>query len=298
MQTTRFALLSSLVLLLGHGTAVAQTPPAEPMAATAETSTAAVSTAAASTAAAPTPEPAAMGAAPEGPAVEPVAVAPVAAAPAAEETFPAAWFRIDSDGGSLQLWAGATHPLSSTVGLATDMYVLATALSTGFVSLGELDVGPAITAGAFTLTPMLGVQADWGNHRLAALVPQFYLTGGPDPIYTELWLQNYAYTVFDKSNTTVAGGGNSIYARWFLDYKLGKYAGIGPEVELTYALNHFSKNAVSGKSLASLPVGVNLMLPNYGKGNTFLLFAGYETAKTATARDSRFAGRLTFVRNF
>jgi len=188
MQTTRFALLSSLVLLLGHNTALAQTPADEPVAPAAETPTAEAPTAEAS--ATPTSEPVAAGAAPEGPAVEPVAVAPAAEAPVAEETFPAAWFRIDSDLGSLQLWAGATHPLTDGIGLATDMYVLATVGGTGLLSLGEFDIGPAITAGTFTLTPMLGVQADWGNHRMAALVPQFYLTGGPDPIYTELWLQN------------------------------------------------------------------------------------------------------------
>ncbi len=284
MQTTRFALLSSLVLLLEHNTALAQTPPAEPMAPIAETPTAEAS-------ATPTPEPVAAGAAPEGPAFEPVAVAPAAEAPVAEETFPAAWFRIDSDSLGLQLWAGATHPLTDTIGLATDLYAVGT--------LGEFDIGPAITAGSFVITPMLGVQADWFNRRVAALVPQLYVTGGPEPIYTELWVQNYAYTVFDKSGVTLAkgstGGGNSIYVRWFLDYKLGKYAAIGPEVELTYALNSKSKS-FEGKNLASLPVGVNLMLPNYGKGNTFFIFAGYETAKTDP--DTNFVGRLTFVRNF
>jgi len=279
MQTTRFALLSSLVLLLGHNTALAQTPADEPVAPAAETPTAEAS------ATAPTPEPAAMGAAPEGPAVEPVAVAPAAEAPGAEETFPAAWFRIDSDGSGVQLWAGATHPLTDGIGLATDLYVVGT--------LGEFDIGPAITAGTFTLTPMLGAQADWANRRMAALVPQFYLTGGPDPIYTELWLQNYAYTVFDKTGGTATGGGNYIYARWFIDYKLGKYAAVGPEVELTYALNSKSQNA-DGDKLTSLPVGVNLMLPNYGKGNTFFIFAGYETVKS----ENRLAGRLSFVRNF
>src|SRR5688500_13253946 len=50
--------------------------------------------------------------------VEPTAPAaeaqPVAAPPAepARTTDTTGWFRIDSDGGGLQLWAGAAHPLS------------------------------------------------------------------------------------------------------------------------------------------------------------------------------------------
>ena len=210
-----------------------------------------------------------------------------------EETFPAAWFRIDSDLGGVQLWAGATHMLSETVGIATDMYVSAFGGTSAL--LGEFDIGPSFVAGPMYITPMIGVQADWAERRLAALVPQLYVTGGPDPIYMELWLQNYAYTVFDKTGVTATGGGNSLYGRFFIDYKFGKYFGLGPEVEFTLALNSKSKNA-EGDSLTSLPVGLNFMFSNYGKGNTFYIFAGYETADTPN--DSHLAGRLTFVRNF
>jgi hypothetical protein len=205
-----------------------------------------------------------------------------------EETYPAAWFRIDSDLGGLQLWAGATHALSDSVGLATDMYVTSGAL-------GEFDIGPAITAGDFILTPMLGLQVDWFNHRAAALVPQFYLVGGPDPIYMELWVQNYAYTVFDKTGVTATGGGNTLYTRLFVDYEIGKYLALGPEVEMTYSLNSKLEN-LDGDRLLSLPVGLNVMLTNYGKNNTFMIFGGYETVETAN--DARLAGRLTFIHNF
>jgi hypothetical protein len=126
-------------------------------------------------------------------------------------------------------------------------------------------------------------------------VPQLYVTGGPDPIYLELWLQNYAYTVFDKTGVTTAGGGNTIYGRFFIDYKFGKYFGVGPEVEFVLALNSKSKNA-AGDSLTSLPVGLNFMLSSYGKANNLFIFAGYETAETPN--DQHVAGRLTFVRNF
>jgi hypothetical protein len=228
----------------------------------------------------------------QGPSAEAVAPMPGGDAPPApaeeQEAFPASWFRIDSDLGALQLWAGATHMLSDSVGIATDMYV-------NSAYLGELDIGPAFVAGPFTITPMVGLQVDWAEHRAAAFVPQLYVTGGPDPIYTELWIQNYQYSVFDADGTSATGGGNSLYARFFLDYELGKYLAVGPEVELTLALNEKSENA-AGDKITSLPIGVNVMLPNYGRGNTFFVFAGYETADTES--DAHLAGRLTFVRNF
>jgi hypothetical protein len=240
-------------------------------------------------AAAPAPAPGPVDPSPATPLTpEPVAAEPAApVAPEPEETYPAAWFRIDSDLGALQLWAGATHMLSDSVGIATDMYV-------NSAYLGEFDIGPSFIAGPLYITPMLGLQVDWLNHRAAALVPQLYVTGGPDPIYTELWLQNYAYTVFDKAGSSFTGGGNYIYGRFFIDYKVGKYFAVGPEIEFTLALN--SKSKVNDKSLTSLPIGANIMLPNYGKGNNFFIFAGYETQDTPN--DKKLAGRLTFVRNF
>jgi hypothetical protein len=221
-----------------------------------------------------------------------------AAPPAEEETFPAAWFRVDSDLASLQLWAGATHMLSDSVGIATDMYVLGLSSPTaGFLTLGEFDIGPSIVAGPMVITPMLGLQVDWGNHALAALVPQLYVTGGPDPIYMELWVQNYAYTVFDKSNVTPTGGANTLYFRFFVDYKVGKYFGVGPEVEATLGLNDAGKALfASGETLGSLPIGLNVMLSNYGKSNVMYVFGGWETQDTPN--DEHVAGRLTFVHNF
>jgi hypothetical protein len=212
----------------------------------------------------------------------PPAPAPVEAPAEEEETWPAAWFRIDSDFAGLQLWAGATHMLSDTVGIATDMYV-----NSG--TLGEFDIGPSFVAGPLYITPMLGLQVDWSQFKAVALVPQLYVTGGPDPIYTELWVQNYEYNVFDDTN-----GANTLYFRFFIDYKIGKYFGVGPEVEALLGLNDAAKP--SGDTLVSLPVGLNFMLSNYGKGNNFFLFAGYETQDTPN--DAHLTGRLTFVRNF
>jgi len=216
-----------------------------------------------------------------------------AAAPVEEETYPPAWFRIDSDLGGLQLWAGATHPLSETVGLATDIYV-----NSG--TLGEFDIGPAFTAGSLIITPMVGLQFDWGQKKAAALVPQLYVVGGPDPIYAELWIQNYLYTIFDyPSADTVAT--DTLYFRLFVDYKLGKYLAIGPQVEATLAVSGDPEETVT-----SLPIGASIMLSNYGVGNTLLAFLGYETKEPARQidvggdepEDHGLVGRLTFVKNF
>src|SRR5258706_4823911 len=131
------------------------------------------------------------GAAPAAPAAaEPAPAAPAAAPEAAPAAAPAApagptpapgWMRIDSDFFGLQLWGGGTLPLVDGVGLAMDIYV-----NQNTASYGEFDLGPAITAGPLVLTPMIGFQMDWTTRRAAALVPQLYVTGGPDPIYAEL----------------------------------------------------------------------------------------------------------------
>jgi hypothetical protein len=288
-------LLCASALTLVAGSALAQTPPpAEPAAP------------GGAPAAAPppgpaTPPPAAPAAAPA-PAAEAPAAAP--AAPPADEVFPAAWTRVDVDFIGLQLWAGATHPLSDTIGLATDIYLNAP-LYGGVQTLGEFDIGPAFTVGKYTLTPMLGFQADIWHHHANSLVPQFYITGGGgDPIYMELWVQNYENQVFNK-----AQGTNNLYFRYFLDFTLGKYMALGPEIEALIGLNKAGKtpnayapdlgslkSSGSPNTLVALPVGLNLNFTNYGKNNTLMIFAGYETTKTET--HNHLAGRLTFIHNF
>jgi hypothetical protein len=203
----------------------------------------------------------------------------------AADVLPPAWFRIDSDGAGLQLWAGATHALTDTIGLASDIYV-----NSG--TLGEFDLGPAFTAGPFIVTPMLGIQFDWAAKQAAALVPQLYVVGGPDPIYLELWVQNYLYTPFKYPNDP-DGLDNTLYFRFFIDYKLSKYVAIGPQIEPLFVLGG------DGDTLASLPIGGNVMLSNYGAGNSLFVYLGYETKDTAQGPDDEaLVGRLTFVKNF
>ena len=240
-------------------------------------------------------------AAPAAPAAAPAAEAPPAApapppppppeaatapAPAAAPAAPAAWpgwFRLDSDGGGVQLWAGATAPLADGIGLAFDAYVFQ-----GAASLGEFDIGPAIAVSSLTLTPMIGVQFDWTNRTFAALVPQLYLTGSIGPIYEELWLQYYNYkSVYDY--TGKVGLANSyFYARAFVDYKINDYIGVGPQLELTQDFEL--------KEMTSMPVGANVFFFQAGAGSTFQAFLGYET-KDPSGKDNHLAGRFSVVHN-
>jgi len=224
------------------------------------------------------------------------AAAPAPAPAEEEETFPAAWFRIDSDGGLLQLWAGATHGITDTIGIASDMYV-------NSLFLGEFDIGPTFTLGPVIVTPMIGVQWDWAARRAAAIVPQFYVVGGPDPIYAELWLQWYNYAAFKDPNPLLSVSKQSyLYGRLFVDYEAGKYIALGPQLEWVLALNDAAKvllpNETEPTSLASLQVGGNVMLTSYGKNNSLIAYMGYEVQSPDVPTSRHWAGRLTFIHNF
>lgn len=233
-------------------------------------------------------------AAPPSPPAAPAAPAPADAAPAvvaapAPEVAPAeagptawpGWVRVDYDAGGIQLWGGATAPLADGIGLAFDAYLAG--------SLGEFDIGPALTVGDFTLTPMIGAQMDLPSRTFAALVPQFYVTGGPSPIYTELWLQYYNYnTVYKYREKVNAAASNFLYLRLFVDYKINDYVGVGPQLELT-------QDFTAGE-MVSMPVGANVFFFQAGAASTFQAFLGYETKDTYG--DNHLAGRLSYVHNF
>lgn len=185
--------------------------------------------------------------------------------------------------------------LTDTIGLASDMYV-----NSGF--LGEFDIGPAFLVGPMTVTPMIGLQMDWATKRAAAIVPQLYVVGGPDPIYAELWLQWYDYAAFKDPGVGGLGLQSYLYGRLFIDYEAHKYIAFGPQLELTLALNDAAKVQLPDddepKSLASLQVGGNVMLTNYGKNNTLIAYLGYETRSPDIGTSRHLAGRLTFIHNF
>ncbi len=227
---------------------------------------------------------------------EPAATAPAEAAPVAASGAWPGWIRVDHDTSALQVWGGATAPLADGIGLAFDVYV-----NSAF--LGEFDIGPAIAVSTLTLTPMIGLQFDWSDRKLAAVVPQLYLTGplADGKLYNELWVQYYNYKL-SKYQDEGKGVFTYLYLREFLDYKFSDNVGLGPEIELTQNF--------TAKQMQSLPIGVNLML-NMGANSTFFGFIGYETNKNSNTypvtddmgmvtgtEKHNVAGRLTFVHNF
>jgi len=236
---------------------------------------------------------------PPAPAAEPAPVAvpaqdsaanPPEAQPAAPAEEPGSditgWFRIDSDWGFLQLWAGAAHPLSEGLSLATDIYV------TG--NLGEFDIGPAITLGPAVITPMLGLQIDWTKQKAAALVPQFYTIVDGGPVYFESWIQVYLYDVFDKSTLSF------LHTRDFVLFKASDVVSIGVEGDLNLALSNKGTATypadAHGKTVWWLPIGPHLKL-KYGKTSTLELFAGYDVVAKDQGKD-KLAGRFTFVQTW
>jgi hypothetical protein len=250
--------------------------------------------AAAPAAAAPAAAPAA--AAPAAPAAEAPAAPAAAPAPAGPAPAPG-WMRIDSDFFGLQMWGGGTLPLVDGLGLAMDIYVNAFVPSGGAGgspsadSFGEYDIGPAITAGPMTLTPMVGMQFDWTARKAAAIVPQFYATGSLGPMYTELWFQWYMYKAFTNTAS------NQINMRLFSDYKISDYVAVGPEIDMNFDTHGYMNNKMEVKKVYNLPIGPNVMFSNLGLNSALIGFVGYETGDPTGAKH-HLAGRVTYVHNF
>jgi hypothetical protein len=231
--------------------------------------------------------------APETAAVEPIAKgddAPVEAPPPEEEASGiTGWFRIDSDGGGLQLWAGAAHPLTDNLSLATDIYVYAGADAQSY---GEFDIGPAIALGPVILTPMIGFQINFTAQRAAAVVPQLYTIIDAGPIYFESWIQVYLYDMFAADDTTAL---DFLHTRNFLLFKASDYLALGAEIDANFALTNKEEFA-AGETVYWLPVGPHIKL-NYGEASTLELFVGYDLAADDQGKDD-LAGRFTFVQTW
>lgn len=228
---------------------------------------------------------------------------PPGATPAAEEAKPVpSYFRFDHDYMfGLQLWAGATYPITDMIGIATDVYIAENYPTFGgsvdgqgnFVGgtvqsyWGEFDIGPSFTIGKLTLTPMVGVAFDWAAKRAVAINgPQLYTVFNHDKIYFESWIWTVLYSAFRKD-----GANDYIHTRNWLLYKLTDLIALGPQLEYTYDLE--AKQTVLG-----FPVGGHVELA-YGTGNSLGLFLGYDTKKsTHGADDTAAVGRITFVHNF
>jgi hypothetical protein len=305
MRTILASLISNAALVATIGlTGVAAAQDAAPTPAAAPAAPAPAATPAAATdATVPTttaaPAPAALEAT-----TPPPAAGAIPAAPPAEEAKPIpSYFRIDHDYMfGLQLWAGATYPITDTIGLATDVYIAenypAAALTTDASGAptgagiaqsywGEFDIGPALTFGPLSLTPMVGIAFDWAAKRAVAINgPQLYTILNLDHFYFESWVWTMLYSAFKKD-----GANDYIHTRnWFL-YKPNSVIGFGPQLEYTYDLE--AKQTAFG-----FPVGGHVEL-SYGTGNSLGLFVGYDTKKaTHAADDTAAVGRITFVHNF
>jgi len=236
------------------------------------------------------------------PVAEPVAApAPVEEAPAAtEETEPApvedasapvaGWFRVDSDLGGLQLWAGATFPMSDTIGLATDIYV--------FGGFGEFDIGPSITlAPGISILPMIGYLIDWSAKKSAGVIPQFYAYVDTSSIYFEFWSQLYLLDMFAPESAPAT---DYIHLRAFPLFKASDIIAIGVEIDANIAVSNAPKTGPmmdEEQTLLWLPIGPHLKM-NAGELSTIELFVGYDLASEDLNADRRFAGRFTFVQTF
>jgi hypothetical protein len=236
-------------------------------------------------------EPAAEPLPPPGPeAIEPAKAdqAPVESPPAEEEpSSTTGWFRIDSDLGGVQLWAGASHPLTKRLSMASDIYVYGDSTA----SYGEFDIGPAIGLGPVILTPMIGIQINFTAQRANAVVPQLYTILDLGPIYFESWIQIYLQDTFAAEEGTTY---DYLHTRDFLLLKLGDAVAIGAEVDANFALKN--KELVNDESAYWLPVGPHLKL-NYGEASTLELFVGYDLVAKDQGKD-HLAGRFTFVQTW
>jgi hypothetical protein len=230
------------------------------------------------------------------PAPEPTfAPAPEPEAPAAtEETEPApadgapvtGWFRIDSDFGGVQLWGGATFPLSDTIGLATDIYV--------YGSSGEFDIGPSITlAPGISILPMIGLQIDWFDQRAEYLVPQFYAYVDSSLIYFEFWSQFFLGDMF------VEGTEDYVHLRAFPLFKASDVIAIGLEIDANISLGNVPDydGDMEEDALQWLPIGPHVKMAA-GAASTIELFVGYDLADPGKFGDRAFAGRFTFTQTF
>lgn len=213
------------------------------------------------------------------------------------DNFAKIWLRLDADRVGLSAWAGSTLS-TGPLNLAYD--VLLTQAYPGVVDplqdaafsakvgddyrapTARLELGPAFSAGGLFLLPKLGLGYDFERQKLGPFVPQLMtiLQGGP--LYVESWVQFYFYDLFDD------GSQDSFYTRDLVLVALNNTWAVGPQVELTVAMQNSP-----GKALRSLPLGATVNLSPV-EPLTFGLFVGYETQKAARNSEHDFvAGRLT-----
>lgn len=217
----------------------------------------------------------------------------------AQEDKPvSSYFRFDQDYlAGTQLWAGATYPASSVVGLSAGVYLpenspsLDTSGAMRNTWWGEFDLGPTITLGPVTITPMAGIAFDWASRRAVSInAPQLYLVATNEKLYFEAWLWTL---LFPFKNPMYS---DYIHSRGWLLYKVSKVIGVGPQFEYTYNLNSQGSGV---KGVVGAPLGAHVELA-FGVGNSLGLFVGYDLSKSSrdTYQGNAAVGRITFVHNF
>jgi hypothetical protein len=201
------------------------------------------------------------------PEVEPVEVEP-------EEGGVTAWFRVDADSLGTQFWAGGSHPLGP-IGLA------ANGIMRG--AIGEMDIGLDLRAGDLRVVPVVGMSFDFANENAVGITaPRVITSFDGGPIYFESWLQLTFESPFEKTAADL------FYTRDFLLYRVADWIALGPELELTYQLNH-------EKQLLSLPIGGHVEL-RHGEDNRLSFFLGYDTDELPNS--DGLAGRVTLVHDW
>ncbi len=207
------------------------------------------------------------------------------------------WLTLDADRVGAQAMAGTTLTLGE-LDLAANVVV--TQAYTGVVDplqnaafhgeIGDeyraptarLELGPALSAGGFFFLPKLGIGFDFERERIAPLVPQLITIIQGGPVYIESWLQVYLYDLFDD------GSQDSFYTRDAILVGLNNHWALGPQVELTVALQN-----ATGQAVRSLPLGLRVNC-SPAEPIALGLFAGYEFEKVARNSEHDFiTGRIT-----
>lgn len=228
-------------------------------------------------------------------------IAAAAEPPPAEQPIPS-YFRFDQDYMlGTQLWAGATYPLTKALGISADVFIPEnypgmSVDPTGAPKLvnswwGEFDLGPALTLGPLTVTPMAGIAFDWAAKRAVAInAPQLYTIINLDKIYFESWWWTILYSPFHNPVYS-----DYIHTRNWVLYKATKFLSVGPQMEFMYNLN---TQGYGVKGTTAAPLGGHVELA-FGAGNSLGLFLGYEMSHRVREMNNGAAeGRLTFVHNF
>lgn len=213
------------------------------------------------------------------------------------DNYAKVWLRLDADRVGVSLWGGSTLN-AGALNLSYDLVV--TQAYPGVVDplqgkefsarvgndyrapTARLELGPAFSTGGLFLLPKVGLGFDFERKKLGPLVPQLMTIVEGGPLYVESWAQVYLYDLFDD------GSQDSFYTRDMILVALSNAWALGPQVELTVALQNSP-----GKALRSLPIGAAVNT-NPVEPLTLGLFLGFETQKAARNSEHDFlAGRLT-----